>query len=146
MTTIIMLLALPILIKIFVHLGFFKLNRIPKSMITAEMVIEDINKQKIRPAKVEIAYCYTQKLFHDRLQNKELSRERILAIRRYLELHTEKYEYKNKKFKNDAHEIYSLMKSKSLKVRDFGMIQKLISTVDRRVDSDWINVSAIINK
>lgn len=146
MTTIIMLLLCPVLIKIFVYLGLFKLNRIPKSMITAEIVIEDINKQKIRPAKVEIAYCYTQKLFHDRLQNKELSRDRILAIRRYLELHVDKWEYKNKKFKNDAHAIYSLMKSKSLKVRDFNAIQEIISTIDRSIDSNWINVSAIINK
>jgi hypothetical protein len=127
-------------------MSFLKLNRVPRSMITAEMVIEDINKQKIRPAKVEIAYAYTQKLFHDRLQAKEITRERILVIRRYLELHVDKWEYKNKKFNNDAHAIYFLMKSKSLKVRDFNTIQSLISTVDRTVESNWINISAMINK
>lgn len=140
------LLALPVLLKIFVNFGFLKLKRIPKSMITAEMVVEDINRQKIRPPKVEIAYCYTQKLFHDRLQNKELTRDRILAIRRYLELHVDKWEYKNKKFKNDAHAIYSLMKSKSLRVRDFNIIQSLINTVDRTVDNNWINVASIVNR
>jgi len=146
MKTIIVILALPLLIKLFTRLGFWRLSLIPKTMITAEMVIEDINKHKIRSAKVEISYCYTQKLFHDRLQNKELTRDRILAIRKYLELHVDKFEYKNKNFKNDAHVIYSLMKSKSLRVKDFNMVQTLINTIDKTVDSNWINISAITNK
>jgi hypothetical protein len=113
-------------------------------MISAEMVIEDINKRKIRPAKVEIAYCYTQKLFHDRLKNGELSRDRILAIRQYLNMTVHQYPHKD--FKNDAHAIYTMLKSKDITVKNLNIVQQLISTVDRRVDSNWINISAIVNK
>lgn len=144
MKTIIMLLALPIIIKLFVRLGFWRLSLIPKSMITAEMVIEDINRKKIRPAKVEIAYFYTQKLFHDRLQNKELTRDRILAIRQYLSRCVSQYEHK--KFKNDAHAIYTMLKAKDISVRNLTIVQSLINTVDRTVDSNWINIASIIHK
>jgi hypothetical protein len=120
-----MLLALPILIKIFVHLGFFKLNRIPKSMITAEMVIEDINKQKIRPLKVELRYNEVYSHFHDRLKSGEITRERMLAIRRYLEVSVYKYP-KKKQYKNDAHMIYSALKAKDITKRNLDIIDQLI--------------------
>jgi len=144
MKTIIVLLALPIVIKLFTRLGFWRLSLIPKTMISAEMVIEDINKRKIRSAKVEIAYCYTQKLFHDRLQNKELTRDRILAIRKYLNMTV--HQYPHKEFKNDAHAIYVMLLSKDISVRNLDIVQQLISTIDRSVDSNWINISAIVNK
>jgi hypothetical protein len=139
-----MLLALPILIKIFVYLGILKLNRIPKSVITAEMVVADMNRQRIRSLKVEMKYNYTQKLFHDRLKNKELTRDRILAIRQYLNKSVNLYEHK--KFNNDAHAIYTMLKAKDITVRNLDVVQSLISTVNRQIDPDWINVAGILNK
>lgn len=144
MKIIIMLLALPILIKIFVYLGILKLNRIPKSVITAEMVVADMNRQRIRSLKVEMKYNYTQKLFHDRLKNKELTRDRILAIRQYLNKSVNLYEHK--KFNNDAHAIYTMLKAKDITVRNLDVVQSLISTVNRQIDPDWINVAGILNK
>jgi len=144
MKTIIMLLALPLIIKLFTRLGFWRLSLIPKTMISAEMIIEDMNKRKIRSAKVEIAYAYTQQLFHDRLKNGEISRERILAIRKYLNMTV--HQYSHKEFKNDAHAIYTMLLSKDIKVRNLNIVQQLISTTDRTVDSNWINISAIMSK
>jgi len=144
MKTIIIILSLPLIIKLFTRLGFWRLSLIPKTMISAEMVIEDINKRKIRSAKVEIAYAYTQKLFHDRLKNGEISRDRILAIRKYLNMTVHQYPHKD--FKNDAHAIYSMLKAKDISVRNLDVVQQLISTVDNKVDSNWINISAITNK
>lgn len=144
MYLIIALLALPIVIKIFSNLGLRKLKLLPRNVVTAEMIIEDMNKRRIRPLKVEMKYNYTQKLFHDSLKSKELSRERILAIRYYLEKSVSQYEHK--KFKNDAHAIYTMLKAKDITVRNLDIVQSLISTVDRRVDPNWINVAAISNK
>ena len=144
MKTIIMLLALPLIINLFTRLGLWKLSLIPKTMISAEMVIEDMNKRKIRSAKVEIAYAYTQKLFHDRLRNGDISRDRMLAIRKYLNITVRQYPHKD--FKNDAHAIYTMLKAKDITVRNLNIVQQLISTVDKSVDSNWINISAIVNK
>lgn len=144
MSYIIILLTLPVLIKIFSNLGLRKLKLLPRSVVTAEMVIEDMNRRKIRQLKVEMKYNYTQKMFHDNLRNKELSRERILAIRYYLEKSVSNYEHK--KFKNDAHAIYTMLKAKDITVKNLDILQSLISTVDRGVDRNWINVAAIRSK
>ena len=144
MYIIITLLALPVLIKLFTGLGIKKLNLLPKSAITAEMIIEDMNKRKIRLLKVEMKYNYTYKLFHDRLKEGEITRDRILAIRHYLDKSVHQYEHKQ--FKNDAHAIYIMLKAKDITVRNLDIIQSLISTVNRQVDPNWINVAAILNK
>ncbi|NOW07883.1 hypothetical protein [Clostridium beijerinckii] len=141
---IIILLTLPILIKLFTNLGLRKLSLLPRTVITAEMVIEDMNRRKIRQLKVEMKYNYTQKLFHDNIRNKELSRERILAIRYYLEKSVKQYEHK--KFKNDVHAIYTMLKAKDITVRNLEIVQSLISIVDRSVDPYWINIAAIRSK
>ncbi|WP_238899391.1 hypothetical protein [Clostridium sp. YIM B02500] len=138
---IIVLLTLPILIKLFTNLGLRKLSLLPRSVITAEMVIEDMNRHKIRSLKVEMKYNYTQKLFHDNLRNKELSRERILAIKYYLEKSVKQYEHK--KFKNDAHAIYAMLKAKDITTRNLDIVQSLISTGPKQIDPNWINIAAI---
>ncbi|NMF04595.1 hypothetical protein ACUH7Y_09750 [Clostridium beijerinckii] len=141
MLILIVLIGLPIVIKIFTNLGVLKLKLLPRSVVTAEMVIEDMNKRKIRPAKVEVKYAYTQKLFHDNLRNKELSRERILAIKYYLEKSVKQYEHK--KFKNDAHAIYTMLKAKDITTRNLDIVQSLISTGPKQIDPNWINIAAI---
>ena len=105
-------------------------NSIKKSLkprqIEAEILIENMRKNQVRPVKVEQKYNLVHKRFHDKLQNKEIDRNRILAIEKYLKDHTCKWEYKDKKFKNNAHCIYHLMKSKSLTCRDFDIINMMI--------------------
>lgn len=123
---IIMLLALPIIIKLFTTFGLLKLRLLPKSAISAEMVVEQMNRNKIRPLKVEQKYTTVKYNFNKALKNKEIDRTRVLAIKEYLKLHTQKWEYKNKFFENDAHMIYHLLKSKSLKARDFDLINLMI--------------------
>lgn len=120
----IVLLSLPVLIKIFTNLSILKLKLLPKSVITAEMVIEDMNKQKIRPLKVEMKYNYVYKKFHDKLKNGEITRERIIAIRNYLNKSVN--EYTHKKYKNDAHAIYTMLSAKDLTKRNLEIVEKLI--------------------
>jgi ribosome-interacting GTPase 1 len=122
---IITLLALPVLIKLFTDKGIKKLKLLPKSVITAEMVIEQMNKRKIRSAKVEIAYAYTKNEFHDKFKARELSRQQIVAIRKYLSQSVEQYEHK--KFTNDIHAIYVMLNARDISRRNLEIIQKIIA-------------------
>ncbi|MBN1079245.1 hypothetical protein [Clostridium botulinum] len=122
---IIMLLALPIAIKLFTGWGTLKLKALPVKNISAEMVVEQMNKNKIRSLKVEEAYNYVYKNFHDKFNSKELSRVQIVAIRRYLEQNVKQYEHK--KFKNDIHYIYTALKAKDISKRDLAIVQKIIA-------------------
>ncbi|NFN14570.1 hypothetical protein FDB56_06565, partial [Clostridium botulinum] len=78
---IIMLLALPVLIKLFLNWGILKLRLLPQNVISAEMVVEQMNRNKTRSLKIEESYNYVYKDFHDKFNSKELSREQIIAIR-----------------------------------------------------------------
>ncbi|MBW6411842.1 hypothetical protein [Clostridium weizhouense] len=125
MSTIITLLVLPIAIKLFINWGTLKLKTLPVKNISAEMVVEQMNRNKIRPLKVEQAYNYTYKSFHDKLKAKELNRQQITAIREYLNRNVKQYEHK--KFKNDAHAIYTMLKAKDISRRDLAIVQKIIA-------------------
>lgn len=104
----------------------FFVKRTPVRQFTAEILIENQKKKQIRPLKVEQKYNIVKYNFNHALKNKEIDRNRVLAIKEYLKEHTYKWEYKDKKFKNDAHMIYHLMKSRALKSRDFDIIGSLI--------------------
>ncbi len=122
---IIMLLALPVLIKLFLNWGILKLRLLPQNVITAEMVVEQMNRNKIRSLEVEQAYNYVYKDFHDKFNSKELTREQIVAIRKYLSQSVKQYPHK--KFKNDIHFIYTALKAKDISRRDLAIVQKIIS-------------------
>lgn len=114
----------------FIHRIFkYKIKSIKPRQIQAEILIENSRKKQIRSLKVEKAYNITKYNFNNALKNREIDRSRIIAIRDYLKVHTDKWEWSNKKFKNEAHCIYHLMKSKSLKVRDFELINMMIGVV-----------------
>ncbi|MCS6110354.1 hypothetical protein FDB55_06660 [Clostridium botulinum] len=125
MSTIIILLILPIAIKLFTSWGTLKLKALPVKNISAEMVVEQMNSKKIRSLKVEEAYNYVYKEFHDKFNSKELSREQITAIRQYLSQSVK--QYKHKKFKNDIHAIYTMLKATDISRRDLAIVQKIIS-------------------
>ncbi len=125
MYIIITLLALPVLIKLFTNIGLWKLKLLPKSIISAEMVVEQMNRNKIRSAKVEIAYSYTYNEFHDKFKAGELDRKRIVAIRKYLSQSVN--QYPKKKFKNDIHAIYVMLGAKDISRRNLEIVQKIIA-------------------
>lgn len=125
MSTIIILLILPVAIKLFATWGILKLRALPVKHFSAEMVIEQMNKSKIRSLKVEEAYNYVYKNFHDKFNSKELSREQITAIREYLSQSVKQYQHK--KFKNDIHAIYTMLKAKDISRRDLAIVQKIIA-------------------
>ncbi|NFI56093.1 hypothetical protein FDA48_06850 [Clostridium botulinum] len=125
MSTIIILLILPIAIKLFTSWGTLKLRVLPVKNISAEMVVEQMNSKKIRSLKVEETYNYVYKNFHDKFNSKELTREQIKAVREYLSQSVKQYPHK--KFKNDIHFIYTALKAADISKRDLAIVQKIIS-------------------
>ncbi|NFG58204.1 hypothetical protein FC778_05560 [Clostridium botulinum] len=124
MSTIIILLILPIAIKLFTSWGTLKLKALPVKNISAEMVVEQMNRNKTRSLKIEESYNYVYKDFHDKFNSKELSREQIIAIRKYLSQSVKQYQHK--KFKNDIHAIYTMLKATDISRRDLAIVQKII--------------------
>lgn len=125
MIKIIILLLLPVLIKLFTQAGVWKLKRLPKKFISAEMIVNEINRKKIRSCKVEQSYNIVYKNFHDKLKAGELTRDQLLAIREYLKQNVN--QYPKKKFKNDAHAIYTMLNARDIDRRDLAIVQQLIS-------------------
>lgn len=117
--------VLTTLLKI-IHMMKRKKIKITPRQIEAEWLVYNSKKKCIRPVKVEQAYNLTRYNFNKALKSKNIERCQVLAIKEYLENHVDKFELKGKKFSNDAHEIYHLLKSKSLKKRDFDIINIMI--------------------
>ena len=79
---------------------------------------------KFSKADKDIQLLFLKELIRSKLKNKQLSRNKVLAIRNFLESNLEVE--KNKKFANDFHAIYHYLKSPSLKSEHISAITNLI--------------------
>lgn len=75
-------------------------------------------------ADKDIQLLFLKELIRSKLKNKQLSRNKVLAIRNFLESNLEGEE--NKKFANDFHAIYHYLKSPSLKSEHISAITNLL--------------------
>lgn len=75
-------------------------------------------------ADKDIQLLFLKELIRSKLENKQLSRSKVLAIRNFLENNLEGE--KNKKFANDFHAIYHYLKSTSLTSEHISAITNLI--------------------
>ena len=76
-------------------------------------------------ADKDIQLLFLKELIRSKLKNKQLSRNKVLAIRNFLESNLEGE--KNKKFANDFHAIYHYLKSPSLKSEHISAITNLLN-------------------
>ena len=76
-------------------------------------------------ADKDIQLLFLKELIRSKLENKQLSRSKVLAIRNFLESNLEVE--KNKKFANDFHAIYHYLKSPHLKSEHISAITNLIN-------------------
>lgn len=67
---------------------------------------------KDRDPEIEEYSNIVSKLFSDKVKGKKLKRDHILTIRNYL--HENVNEYEKKRFTNDAHAIYCMLKAKDI--------------------------------
>lgn len=109
--------------------GVAKIKSTGRGPIAAEDIITGYNKNKIvvanRSKDIELNYSYLRDNFRTLLQCKQLSRKDLLAIRKYLRQNVHQYE--KKKFKNDAHAIYTMLKADDLKMKHIDTIQKFLN-------------------
>ena len=75
-------------------------------------------------ADKDIQLLFLKELIKSKLENKQLSRSKVLAIRNFLESNLEGE--KNKKFANDFHAIYHYLKSTALTSEHISAITNLI--------------------
>lgn len=76
-------------------------------------------------ADKDIQLIFLKELIRSKLNNKQLSRSKVLAIRNFLENNLEGE--KNKKFANDFHAIYHYLKSPALTSEHISAITNLIN-------------------
>ena len=76
-------------------------------------------------ADKDIQLLFLKELIRSKLNNKQLSRSKVLAIRNFLENNLEGE--KNKKFANDFHAIYHYLKSPALTSEHISTITNLIN-------------------
>ena len=75
-------------------------------------------------ADKDIQLLFLKELIRSKLKNKQLSRNKVLAIRNFLESNLE--EEKSKKFANDFHAIYHYLKSSALTSEHISAITNLL--------------------
>lgn len=78
-------------------------------------------------ADKDLQLLFLKELLSSKLENKQLSRSKILAIRNFLELNLKTEEEKNKRFENDFHAIYHYLKSPLIKCEHIIAITNLLS-------------------
>lgn len=92
--------------------------------VTAERDVNKIIAPKIRPVEVECLYADVRYQFTCNMKQGMLKRWNILKIRNYLERNVKIVEVKQ--YKNDAHCIYSYLKSPYITVKDLEEVQKML--------------------
>lgn len=78
-------------------------------------------------ADKDLQLLFLKEMLKHKIQNKQLSRSKILAIRNFLELNLKTKEENNKRFENDFHAIYHYLKSDYLTCEHIIAITNLLS-------------------
>lgn len=90
----------------------------------ANEVINYTNRNKVRSLEVEMRYSEVRYRFSQNMKNRKLHRNRILAIKKYLEENVNQYYPRN--FKNDAHAIYTMLKAKDITLKDLEKVNSYL--------------------
>lgn len=112
--------------------GYFKYyytNKLPiKSPTESVNSVPKIETPIPRDTKIEEKYLQIRSMFNQKMKNKEMNRDEILALREYLNKNVFEYE-SNKKFKNDCHYIYSALKAKDITLEHLEEIEKFLNSI-----------------
>ena len=88
-------------------------------------IVKDVIVDHTRTDEIEAEYLELKTIFTNKVKNKQITRGQILGIKEYL--------YKNitptsskKKFNNDIHEIYSLLKASDLSTKHIATIESFL--------------------
>ena len=111
-------------------------NHMKPELYYTKKLKEKENKYKLKNKNIsfnfskadkEIQLLFLKELIRSKLKNKQLSRNKVLAIRNFLEINLQTKEDKNKKFANDFHAIYHYLKSTALTSEHISAITNLLN-------------------
>lgn len=113
-------------------------EQLQERKIKQRMELEDILLRK----ELEPYYTTARDLFNDAIQASNLNHEQILYLKKVINesLGNSINDYKFARYKNDAHEIYSKLKSSHISINDFKNIIQLIKTFEAQSSNDYITV------
>lgn len=115
-----------------------KLKELNEKKIKQQLELEDILLRK----EIEPYYQHAKNLFHDAMQSRSLSREQILYLKKIIDESLGEYinDYKCTRYKNDAHEIYSKLKSSHISIDSFKKIMQLIKAFEAQNSDSYISI------
>lgn len=108
------------------------LEELHKRKIKQQIELEDI----LRKGELQPYYKQAKDSFNEAIKSSNLTREQILFLKKVINESLGDFinDYKDIKFKNDAHEIYSKLKCSHIKIPDFKKFIQLIKTFEAQND------------
>lgn len=103
-----------------------------------QLELEDI----LQRGELRIYYSQARDLFHDAIKAGNLNHEQILYLKKIINHNLGEYinDFKYIRYKNDAHEIYSKLKSSHISVDSFKKIIQLIKSFEAQSEGDYITI------
>lgn len=124
--------------KAYVNCNKKKLQELKEKKLKQQMELEKILLRK----EIEPYYLQAKDLFHDAIQAGNLTHEQILYLKKIIDESLGDYinDYKYTRYKNDAHEIYSKLKSSYISIDDFKRIILLIKSFEAQNSDNYITI------
>jgi hypothetical protein len=135
--------------------SFYLLHRLAKEKAYANVKKQKLEELQIKKVKqqleleeillrkeVEPYYIMAKDLFNNAIKAGNLNREQILYMKKVINESLGDYinDHKYTRYKNDAHEIYSKLKSSHISIPDFKRIIQLIKSFEAQGSGDYITI------
>jgi hypothetical protein len=113
-------------------------NKLEEKKIKQQLELEDI----LQRGDLRIYYSQARDLFHDAIQDGNLNHEQILYLKKVIDDTLGEYlnDFKYTRYKNDAHEIYSKLKSSHISIDNFKRIIQLIKSFEAQSEGEYITI------
>jgi hypothetical protein len=116
-----------------------KLEELQMKKVKQQIELEEILLRK----EVEPYYQMAKDLFNNAIKAGNLNREQILYLKKVINDSLGDYlnDYMYTRYKNDAHEIYSKLKSSHISIDSFKKIIQLVKSFEAQAAGDYIIVA-----
>jgi hypothetical protein len=115
-----------------------KLQELKEKKFKQQMELEEILLRK----DIEPYYQMAKDLFNNAIKSGSLTREQILYLKKVINEALGDFinDYRTTRYKNDAHEIYSKLKSSHISVPDFKKIIQLVKSFEAQSTDEFITI------
>ncbi|MBI6019864.1 hypothetical protein H8J79_03325 [Clostridium perfringens] len=120
---------------------FYFMQKLKVQLKPKKVKEQHITKVKVSESNLDLQQqflidlkCQASQLFKVAIQSKKLNRAEIISIKDYLKNNIDNPTLKNKKYQNDAHHIYSLLKSEYINEKTLKYtIDYIFTSIKRRI-------------